>query len=198
MPAPYSHSLVWHDFGLSHTAGHTTSQPQRAKVTEYEHIEGFTHFRERMSNAGFVLSAHATVAAFHRTLLTDLSAYPYQTQATSYSFFASLRFMKKLPDSTLVLHRAARSKRGESFEQAASSLVLDQSSSASLTWLASNEPYIGPSRTQLRALSFVVRGAASAISNEYGIIEIPYRTKPSKRYPSGRDALFKVSVEHHS
>jgi len=187
--------LHWHKHGPSDTAGRRTYWREHASVTDFTFIPGFTNLSEVLGKAGFGFSKRLSVGYFERIVEAEFTTPPFEERATSYSFFASIRFIKKLDTGTLILHRTARGKESESLATLTRILELDSRQSASLTW--ENEPELtaGSTRTSLMSLALFVYGLAHPIADHFGTVEIHYRRSPTKRQPDGNNALFSVGTD---
>ena len=186
--------LAWHDQGTSTTRGLCTHTHQSARVSEFAFVVGFAELSARLARDGFNFSSQRSVGHYDRWRRTELATYPYQSSFSSYSFFASIRFKKVHSGGTLILHRAARGKPGESLEEVFGTEAFDPPSTGTLMWI--NEPELDPSptRASLASLALVVYGISLSVAEEFGSIEIPYRRAPTKRYPNGSHAVFSLGT----
>jgi hypothetical protein len=190
--------LIWNGHGPSVTNGLKTYNHQRAAVSDFTFIPGFTDLSQLLSAEGYSFSESASgraasVGAFERTLTTEFVGGRHQELAISYSFFASIRFTRQLDTGTLILHRAARGVSSDSVDSVARTVALDPTSTASLTWRA-KETLVGATHASLVSLALFVYGLALPLSEQFGSIEIPYRRPPTKRQPNGRNDLFTMSA----
>ena len=192
-PAPI-HQLTWYNHGPSVTNELKTLRHQRAAVTDFTFIPGFTDLSERLSRAGYSFSKNDSCGTFYRIVRTEFAAGRSQEQINSYSFFASIRFMRKLDSGTLVFHRAARGSSSESVDSAAKIVALDSTATASLNWSSSKELATRTTHASLVSLALFVYGLSLPIDDQFGSINIHYRRSPTKRHPTGKDALFSIST----
>lgn len=186
--------LTWYKNGPSMTNGLKTDWHERASVTDFSFIPGFTDLSERLSRAGYSFSKDLSSGGFNRYVSTEFAAGQSQDPVTSHSFFASIRFQRKLDSGTLVFHRAARGSSSDSVDSVAKMTTLDSTATASLTWSSSQELATKTTHASLVSLALFIYGLALPIDDQFGSIDIHYRRSPTKRHPTGQDALFSIST----